>query len=114
MENKTTCDEEPFEIGAEAARCSILEGGPKEVEYSTVDFSKWDRSQRGSEDRLQTTETEYAELHKEKTEEGQDGGILEDNEKEVAMLEEEKETGLCERLGEGPVYCSVNDLMADI
>lgn len=112
MENKAPCDEERVEIGAEAARYSISDGGPKEVEYSTVDFSKWNRSQRGSEERQETTETEYAELHKEKTEEGQDGEILED--KEVVMLGQEAETRPCEQLGEGPVYSSVNDLMADI
>lgn len=111
---KTSCNEEQVEIGAETARYSIADGGPKEVEYSTVDFSKWNRSQRGSEERQETTETEYAELHKGKMEEEQDGGILEDNEKEVAMLGQEEETRQDEQLGEGPVYSSVNDLMADI
>lgn len=89
------------------------------MEYSTVVFSNRNRSQRGSEERLEITETEYAELQKLKPEGEQDddggaGGMLEHNEEEVVMFGQENETKQCQQLGEGPVYSSVDDLMADI
>lgn len=100
------------------------EGGG-EVEYSDIDFSRWNRkSPTGAEDTQETTETEYAELKKEEAGARQDNGgengdILEGNKEEVAMIGQDEETKQCtsvqeEELEEVAVYSNVKEIMTDI
>lgn len=98
---------------------------PKEVEYSNIDFSRW--SPTGPQVTQETTETEYAEIKKDGTEDGQDVGVedgekFEGSEEEVAMIGEDKETKQClsperEDGADGAdvaVYSSVNEIMPEI
>lgn len=98
---------------------------PKEVEYSNIDFSRWSRkSPTAAEDMQETTETEYAEIKKDETEDGQDndreeGDKLEGNDEEVAMIGEDKEAKHCsvangEDVADVAVHSSVNDITAEI
>lgn len=78
------------------------QAGPREVEYSAIDFSRWNKKPpAGRKDELQTTETEYAELQKEgcreKTAEG-----LEDIREEVELqVEAQVEAQVEEEMGVG-------------
>lgn len=118
-------DQEAAEGGAEAAGQSVPNVEPREVEYSDIDFFRWNRkSPTGAEDTQETTETEYAELQKEKTGARQEGGgengdILEGNKEEVAMMGQDEETKQCtsvqeEELEEVAVYSNVKEIMTDI
>lgn len=99
MEENGTHNQEAAKDGAEAAGQSAPDGDvePKEVEYSDIDFSMLKRRSTAGETQNET-ETEYAEIKKEETEEGQDvggaeGEMLEVNVKEeAALIEEDKET----------------------
>lgn len=66
-----------------------LDGGPKEVEYASVDFSLMKRrSQTEAAEKQETTETEYAEIKKECKEE--EGLIGEDEKTEYCVPEEDE------------------------
>lgn len=123
--NEKTHDQEAAEGGAEAAGQSVPDVEPGEVEYSDIDFFRWNRkSPTGAEDTQETTETEYAELQKEKTGARQEGGgengdILEGNKEEVAMMGQDEETKQCtsvqeEELEEVALYSNVKEIMTDI
>ncbi|CAK6964274.1 sialic acid-binding Ig-like lectin 5 [Scomber scombrus] len=99
VEENGTHNQEAAKGGAEAAGQSAPDGDvePKEVEYSDIDFSMLKR--RSPEAETQNdTETEYAEIKREETEEGQDvggaeGDMLESNvEEEEVLIEKDKET----------------------
>lgn len=114
VENDTH-DQEAAEGVAEAAGRSVPGVEPREVEYSDIDFSRWNRKNRTGADIHETTETEYAEL-KEETE---DGDGLEGNNEEVAMMGEDKDAKQYpsvqeEELEEMAMYSSVNEIMAVI
>ncbi|XP_074508727.1 myelin-associated glycoprotein-like [Sebastes fasciatus] len=114
-----------LEGGAEAAERATtdLNGGPKDVEYASIDFSVLKRkSPRKAAKTHETTETEYAEIKKEVKEEregndGEEGDVLEGKEEE-AMVREDEETQHCvpeEEEGEDEeVYSNVNDIMGEI
>ncbi|XP_037642092.1 myelin-associated glycoprotein-like isoform X5 [Sebastes umbrosus] len=114
-----------LEGGAEAAERATtdLNGGPKDVEYASIDFSVLKRkSPRKAAKTQDTTETEYAEIKKEVKEEregndGEEGDVLEGKEEET-MIREDEETQHCvpeEEEGEDEeVYSNVNDIMGEI
>uniref|UniRef100_A0A3Q3K1E2 Ig-like domain-containing protein n=1 Tax=Monopterus albus TaxID=43700 RepID=A0A3Q3K1E2_MONAL len=121
-EGDWTYDQEAAAGGAEAAGQSAPDGDvePKEVEYSNLDFSVLKR--KGSTEVIDTqeaTESEYAEIKKEATEErqddgGEDGEILNGNKE--AMVVEDKEREQCmpaeEHGGEdAALYSNVNEVM---
>ncbi|XP_029307056.1 myelin-associated glycoprotein-like [Cottoperca gobio] len=74
-------------VAAERA-ATDLDGGPKDVEYASINFSMLTRkSQREAAKKQETTETEYAEIKKEVKEErddngGEEGCVLEGKEEE--------------------------------
>lgn len=95
-----------------------LNGGPKEVEYASIDFSMLERkSQREAVKRPGTTETEYAEIKKEVKEEkednsGEEGCMLEEEEA-VVMEDEETKHHEHEEEEDVAVYSNVKDIMAE-
>lgn len=97
VENDGTHDRVAAEGGQKCAGQSVPEAEPREVEYSDVDFTRWNRkSPSGAEDTQDTTETEYAEIQKDKTEErqenaGEDGQTWEGNDEVASVLEKEVE-----------------------
>ncbi|KAL3059890.1 hypothetical protein OYC64_014484 [Pagothenia borchgrevinki] len=118
---QTYYQEAAEEEGAVAAEKgdTDLNGGPKEVEYASIDFSMLERkSQREAVKRPGTTETEYAEIKKEGKEEkednrGEEGYMLE--KEEAVIMEEEEETKHHESEEEEDVavYSNVKDIMAE-
>lgn len=76
---------------------SVPEAEPREVNYSIIDFTKWNgKSPSGTEDKQNTTETEYAEIQRDEAEErqenaGEDGQMWEGNDEVAAVLEKEVE-----------------------
>lgn len=111
--------EEGEAVAAENA-APDLNGGPKDVEYASIDFSVLKRkSPRKAAKMHETTETEYAEIMKKAKEEkedngGEEGEVLEGKEEEE-MIGEDGETkhGVPEE-EEGEdvaVYSSVKDIM---
>ncbi|XP_056236468.1 uncharacterized protein si:dkey-24p1.7 [Seriola aureovittata] len=98
----------------------VLDSGPKDVEYASIDFSVLKRrSLRQAAKKQETAETEYAEIKKEVKEEreddgGEEGEMLEGKEERV-MTEEDEETK-CSVPGEEEgedmaVYSNVKDIM---
>lgn len=107
-QNDGCCDQEAAEGGSQSAGQP-----PREVEYSDIDFSRWNRrSPTGTVDAPKATDTEYAEIQKEKQEdgpkkEGEYSEILERKE------EEAEEPNLCvsvqkEEVEEVAEYSGVN------
>uniref|UniRef100_A0A3B4UD71 B-cell receptor CD22 n=1 Tax=Seriola dumerili TaxID=41447 RepID=A0A3B4UD71_SERDU len=101
----------------------VLDTGPKDVEYASIDFSLLKRrSLRQAAKKQETAETEYAEIKKEVKEEreddgGEEGEMLEGKEERV-MKEEDEETKCCvpgEEEGEDmAVYSNVKDIMGEM
>ncbi|KAI9526257.1 hypothetical protein NQZ68_041541 [Dissostichus eleginoides] len=95
-----------------------LNGGPKDVEYASIDFSMLERkSQREAVKRPGTTETEYAEINREVKEEkednsGEEGYMLEEEEA-VIMEDEETKHHENEEEEDVAVYSNVKDIMAE-
>lgn len=99
-----------------------LNGGPKDVEYASIDFSALKRkSPRKAAKTHESTETEYAEIMKKAKEEredngGEEGEVLEGKE-EAEMIQEDEETKHSvpeEEEGEDmAVYSSVKDIMGE-
>uniref|UniRef100_A0A3B4X7L2 Sialic acid-binding Ig-like lectin 10 n=1 Tax=Seriola lalandi dorsalis TaxID=1841481 RepID=A0A3B4X7L2_SERLL len=101
----------------------VLDSGPKDVEYASIDFSVLKRrSLRQAAKKQETAETEYAEIKKEVKEEreddgGEEGEMLEGKEERV-MTEEDEETK-CSVPGEEEgedmaVYSNVKDIMGEM
>lgn len=95
-----------------------LNGGPKEVEYASIDFSMLERkSQREAGKRPGTTETEYAEIKKEVKEEKEDNSGEEccmlEEENSVVMEDEETKHHEHEEEEDVAVYSNVKDIMAE-
>ncbi|XP_060905392.1 uncharacterized protein LOC132983177 [Labrus mixtus] len=94
---------------------------PREVEYSDINISLLERSPRRAQGVQAATESEYAEIKKDKTEErlandDQNEEILEGNEKEEAMMEEEGKDCVPEK-EEGDdvaLYSNLKDVMGEI
>lgn len=119
-----THDQEAAEGRAEASGKSAPNGDmePKEVEYSNIDFSMMKRkSLTWAKETQEPTETEYAEIKREVTQERQDNGdeeveVLEGDEEEEAMIGEDRETHQCMQAEEGGeavgLYSNVNEIMA--
>nr|XP_033496833.1 carcinoembryonic antigen-related cell adhesion molecule 1-like [Epinephelus lanceolatus] len=124
-DDQTYYQEAAEEGGAVAAEkaMSDLNGGPKDVEYASIDFSVMKRrSPREAAKKQETTETEYAEVKKtvkKKMEENgkEEGEVLEGKE-EQAMIEEDEETKQYvpeeEEGEEMAVYSSVKDVMDEM
>ena len=78
-----------------------INGGAKNVEYASIDFSMLKRrSLRGAAKKRETTETEYAEVKREEKVEKQDNDVepdemLECKEEDEAMAEEDEEIKHC-------------------
>ncbi|KAM8735395.1 sialic acid-binding Ig-like lectin 10 isoform 2-T3 [Acanthopagrus schlegelii] len=99
-----------------------LNGGPKDVEYASIDFSALKRkSPRKAAKTHESTETEYAEIMKKAKEEredngGEEGEVLEGKE-EAEMIQEDEETKHSvpeEEEGEDmAVYSNVKDIMGE-
>ncbi|KAL7394327.1 hypothetical protein ABVT39_024291 [Epinephelus coioides] len=124
-DDQTYYQEAAEEGGAVAAEkaASDLNGGPKDVEYASIDFSVMKkRSPREAAQKQETTETEYAEVKKtvkKKTEEnGKEEGEVLEGKKEQAMIEEDEESKQYvseeEEGEEMAVYSSVKDVMDEI
>ena len=106
-----------------------LNGGPKDVEYANIDFSRLTRKNLREAAEKQDT-TEYAEIKKEVKEEREDDGGEEDDVLEVKEEEEEEEEGVVEEEVEDEeteqfvpkeeegedmaVYSNVKDIMGEI
>ncbi|XP_070822684.1 myelin-associated glycoprotein-like [Chaetodon trifascialis] len=113
--------EEGEAVAAEKAALD-LDGGPKDVEYASIDFSLLKRkSPREAAKKQEATETEYAEIKKEAKEEREDNGreegeALEGKEEEEMMGEGEEATHVPEEEQKGDVatYSSVKDVMDEI
>ncbi|XP_049902713.1 myelin-associated glycoprotein-like [Epinephelus moara] len=124
-DDQTYYQEAAEEGGAVAAEkaTSDLNGGPKDVEYASIDFSVMKRrSPREAAKKQETMETEYAEVKKavkKKTEENgkEEGEVLEGKE-EQAMVEEDEESKQYvsekEEGDEMAVYSSVKDVMDEM
>ncbi|XP_068592259.1 myelin-associated glycoprotein-like isoform X2 [Cebidichthys violaceus] len=109
------------EEGAAAAEQAApdLNGGPKDVEYASIDFSVLRRkTTREAAKKQETTETEYAEIKKEVKEEVENNGEEEGYVLEGEMVTEDEETEPCvpeEDDGEdNAVYSNVKDIMSEI
>ncbi|XP_031694803.1 sialic acid-binding Ig-like lectin 5 [Anarrhichthys ocellatus] len=118
------------EEGAAAAEQAApdLNGGPKDVEYASIDFSVLRRKNtRDAAKKQETTETEYAEIKKEVKEEMENNGEEEGYVLEGEMVTEDEETTPCvpeEDDGEdvavysdgedAAVYSNVKDIMSEI
>ncbi|XP_073341627.1 sialic acid-binding Ig-like lectin 10 [Pagrus major] len=99
-----------------------LNGGPKDVEYASIDFSVLKRkTQRKAAKTQETTETEYAEIMKKVKEEredngGEEGEVLEGKEEEEVIGEEEEMKHGVPEEEEGEdveVYSNVKDIMGE-
>ncbi|XP_065814247.1 sialic acid-binding Ig-like lectin 7 isoform X5 [Labrus bergylta] len=94
---------------------------PREVEYSNINISLLERSPRRAQDVQASTESEYAEIKRDKTEERLDNDdqneeILEGSEKEEAMMEEDGKDCVPEK-EEGDdvaLYSNLKDVMGAI
>uniref|UniRef100_UPI0037E790E6 vascular cell adhesion protein 1-like n=1 Tax=Semicossyphus pulcher TaxID=241346 RepID=UPI0037E790E6 len=125
VEDDQTYDQEVAEggeaVAAEKAALN-LNGGPKDLEYASIDFSKLKRKSTGGAAKKRDTETEYAEIKKKVTEQREGNGeeedeVSEDKEEEV-MIGEDEETKDCvpeEEEGEDmAVYSNVKEIMNEI
>ncbi|XP_033957394.1 sialic acid-binding Ig-like lectin 11 [Pseudochaenichthys georgianus] len=117
---QTYYQEAAEEEGAVAAEKgdTDLNGGPKEVEYASIDFSMLERkSHREAVKRPGTTETEYAEIKKEVKEEKEDNSGEEccmlEEEEAVVMEDEETKHHEHEEEEDVAVYSNVKDIMAE-
>ncbi|XP_044215584.1 sialic acid-binding Ig-like lectin 10 [Thunnus albacares] len=98
VEDDQTHYQEAPKDGAEAVEKGApdLDGGPKDVEYASIDFSVLKRrSARGAAKKQETKETEYAEIKREEKMERQDSGreldeVLECKEEEVVIADDEE------------------------
>ncbi|XP_049439898.1 sialic acid-binding Ig-like lectin 10 isoform X3 [Epinephelus fuscoguttatus] len=124
-DDQTYYQEAAEEGGAVAAEkaTSDLNGGPKDVEYASIDFSVMKRrSPREAAKKQETTETEYAEIKKtvkkETEENGKEEGEVLEGKEEQAMIEEDEETKQYvpeeEEGEEMAVYSSVKDVMDEM
>ncbi|XP_049439903.1 sialic acid-binding Ig-like lectin 10 isoform X2 [Epinephelus fuscoguttatus] len=124
-DDQTYYQEAAEEGGAVAAEkaTSDLNGGPKDVEYASIDFSVMKRrSPREAAKKQETTETEYAEVKKtvkKKTEENgkEEGEVLEGKEEQVMIEEDEESKQYVSEKEEGEemaVYSSVKDVMDEM
>ncbi|XP_075962732.1 Schwann cell myelin protein-like [Anarhichas minor] len=118
------------EEGAAAAEQAApdLNGGPKDVEYASIDFSVLRRKNtRDAAKKQETTETEYAEIKKEVKEEMENNAEEQGYVLEGEMVTEDEETTPCvpeEDDGEdaavysdgedAAVYSNVKDIMSEI
>ncbi|KAM6936297.1 myelin-associated glycoprotein-like [Lycodopsis pacificus] len=109
------------EEGAAAAEQAApdLNGGPKDVQYASIDFSVLRRKNtRDAAKKQESTETEYAEIKKEVKEEMENNGEEEGYVLEGEMVTEDEETTPCvpeEDDGEdAAVYSNVKDIMSEI
>uniref|UniRef100_UPI0037E99606 sialic acid-binding Ig-like lectin 11 n=1 Tax=Semicossyphus pulcher TaxID=241346 RepID=UPI0037E99606 len=125
VEDDQTYDQEVAEggeaVAAEKAALN-LNGGPKDLEYASIDFSKLKRKSTGGAAKKRDTETEYAEIKKKVKEQREGNGeeedeVSEDKEEEV-MIEEDEEAKDCvpeEEEGEDmAVYSNVKEIMNEI
>eukprot|EP00064_Thunnus_orientalis_P022506 superscaffoldBa00007634_g22704 len=122
VEDDQTNHQEAPKDGAEAAEKGApdLNGGPKDVEYASIDLSVLKRrSARGAAKKHETTETEYAEIKREEKVERQDSGgepdeVLECKEEESVIAEDE-EIKHCvpeeEEAEDAALYSNVKDIM---
>ena len=125
VEDDQTNHQEAPKDGAEAVEKGApdLDGGPKDVEYASIDFSVLKkRSARGAAKKQETTETEYAEIKTEEKVERQDSGgepdeVLECKEEE-AVIAEDEEIKHCvpeeEEAEDAALYSNVKDIMGEI
>ncbi|XP_034730816.1 myelin-associated glycoprotein-like isoform X2 [Etheostoma cragini] len=99
-----------------------LNGGPQDVEYASIDFSLLKtKNPRMAAKKQETTKTEYAEIKKDVKAEiedngGEEGDVLEGNDKEGTIGDEEIEQFFPEE-EEGEdmaVYSNVKDIMGEI
>ncbi|XP_067456277.1 sialic acid-binding Ig-like lectin 5 [Thunnus thynnus] len=107
VEDDQTNHQEAPKDGAEAVEKGApdLDGGPKDTEYASIDFSVLKRrSVRGAAKKQETTETEYAEIERE--------------EKMEAVIEEDEEIKHCvpeeEEAEDAALYSNVKDIMGEI
>lgn len=126
MERDQTYYQEAAEGGEAVAAekaAADLNGGPKDVEYASIDFSALKRKNPGeAAKKHESTETEYAEIKKEVKEErednGEEEGEVSEYKEEEAMIGEDEETKHCvpeEEEGEDEaVYSNVKDVMGEI
>uniref|UniRef100_UPI0037E993DB sialic acid-binding Ig-like lectin 11 n=1 Tax=Semicossyphus pulcher TaxID=241346 RepID=UPI0037E993DB len=124
VEDDQTYDQEVAEggeaVAAEKAALN-LNGGPKDVEYASIDFSKLKRKSTGGAAKKRDTETEYAEIKKKVKEQREGNGEEEDEvleDKEEVMIGEDEEAKHCvpeEEEGEDmAVYSNVKEIMNEI
>ncbi|XP_044215580.1 sialic acid-binding Ig-like lectin 10 [Thunnus albacares] len=125
VEDDQTHHQEAPKDGAEAVEKGApdLDGGPKDAEYASIDFSVLKRrSARGAAKKQETTETEYAEIKREEKVERQDSGgepdeVLECKEEEAVIVEDE-EIKHCvpeeEEAEDAALYSNVKDIIGEI
>lgn len=126
MEDNQTFYQEAAEEGGggTAAKKAVVDlgGGPKDVEYASIDFSVLKRkSPRDAGKKQETTETEYAEIKKkgrnEREENGGEEGEMSEGKEEEVMIGEDEETKHVQEEEEGEdaaVYSNVKDILGEI
>ncbi|XP_034553707.1 sialic acid-binding Ig-like lectin 10 isoform X2 [Notolabrus celidotus] len=120
VEHNHTYDQEVTEEGeavAEEESTFDLDGGPKDVEYASIDFSVLKRKKTVK--KQEATETEYAEIKKGGKEQSKDDGrvnsdVLEGQEEELMMMMKDEETQMCIPEEEEEVYSNVKDILDKI
>ncbi|XP_041649894.1 sialic acid-binding Ig-like lectin 10 [Cheilinus undulatus] len=123
MGNHETHSQDEANGGAQAAQAALQSASgadvePRDVEYSDLDFSLMARRSPARAGRFQeSTETEYAEIKRDKTEESQGNDsaeqdeMLEGIEVEEGMMGEEKDDCSPQKEEEEALYSNVKDLM---
>lgn len=104
--------------GLEADKAVLdVDGGPKDVEYASIDFSVLKRKPpQNAMKKQESTETEYAQIMKKSTKERMQNGkvegeITEGKEEEVTEDEESKQSVSEEERGENmQVYSNLKDI----
>ncbi|XP_042280448.1 sialic acid-binding Ig-like lectin 9 [Thunnus maccoyii] len=125
VEDDQTNHQEAPKDGAEAVEKGApdLDGGPKDAEYASIDFSVLKRrSARGAAKKQETTETEYAEIKREEKVERQDSGGVPDEvlecKEEESVIAEDEEIKHCvpeeEEAEDAALYSNVKDIMGEI
>ncbi|XP_044215581.1 sialic acid-binding Ig-like lectin 5 [Thunnus albacares] len=125
VEDDQTHYQEAPKDGAEAVEKEApdLDGGPKDAEYASIDFSVLKkRSARGAAKKQETTETEYAEIKREEKVERQDSGGVPDEvlecKEEESVIAEDEEIKHCvpeeEEAEDAALYSNVKDIMGEI
>ncbi|XP_045897262.1 sialic acid-binding Ig-like lectin 11, partial [Micropterus dolomieu] len=123
LEDDLTYYQEAAEVGEDVTAekaAPDLDGGAKDVEYASINFSVLKRKSPWEATKKQeTTETEYAEIKKQVKEDSKDdnreeGEVFEDKEEEAMIVEDEESKHCVSEDEDVAVYSNVKDIMGEI